>query len=260
MKIRSAAAVASAGLIALAAPAMAAAAPLTGSLGAGSSSSGEQDPADGPILGDDSVGCTLDWTTVSNHTFNEDDVTDVGPEYFVSEELGASGYSALNHWGSQDTMHWRSVVATDRAIDDFALTVTLPAGFDYAKSDVSVSDANDEWFFDSWYKAYHKDVDSNPWPNGQGPDDLDISDPVVHTDGTTTFTVTADDDGTLPAESHFVIIYTGTDGSDVADTISATQHVTGTAVANPGDLPFCSTDIGGVISGSLGSLGSLSAS
>lgn len=255
MKIRSAAALASAGLIALAVPGVAAAAPSAGSLGSLTSSSVQDEPTEGPTSGDDSVGCTIDWNTVSNYTFDADDASNKGWETKVSPDLGSPGISELHHWGTSSETHWRSVVATDRAIEDFSLTVTLPEGYEYDVDEVSVQDDSSSWFW-SWYTDSHPDATENPWKQQLGGDQL-----AIKLTAPSTFTVTAKD-GTLPAHSNFVITYTGTDGQIEDDTITGTQHVTGTAVANPGDLPFCSSDIGGVISGSLGSgpLGSLSAS
>lgn len=257
MKIRSAAAVVSAGLIALALPVSAAAAPLAGSLGSLTSSSGQDEPNDGPTSGDESVGCTIDWNTVSNYTFAADDATNKGWETKVSPDFGSPGISELHHWGDENTAHWRSVVATDRAVDGFTLTVTLPEGYEYSVNDVSVQEDDSSWFW-GWYTDSHPDAGDNPWSDQLKGDELNIEQTQ---DGSSTFTVTVKN-GTLPAHSNFVITFTGTNGQIEDDMVTGTQHVTGTAVANPGDLPFCSSDIGGVISGSLGSgsLGSLSAS
>ncbi|QDQ98334.1 hypothetical protein [Tomitella fengzijianii] len=251
MRIRSAAALASAGIIALAVPAVAAAAPLTGSLGSLGSSAeqapGYELPTSGKHNGDVSTGCTVDWHAATNFALVEGATADLN--VFVSPEFESAGYLRTDKWGDADHMTWRTVAATDRAINDFQLTITLPAEYEYSMSDVTIKPADDPWFAESMQTT-------DRWVTGLGPEDFDVSGPVENADGTFTFTVTAVD-GSLPADSHFVIQY-GADGASTADVITASQHLTGTAIPNEGEGPFCGD---GIFSGSLGSLfggGSLS--
>ncbi len=255
MKIRSAGVLATAALIALAAPAAAYAAPATGSLGSAGSAAeqapGYELPTSGTHDGDNSVGCTVDWHAATNYALDESATADLN--VFVSPEFGSKGYLRTDKWSSPDGMYWRTVAATDRSIDDFSLTVTLPAGYTYDKSDVTIMAADSPWFHDS--------MQTDRWATGLGPDDLTVSDPVANDDGSTTFTVSAVD-GSLPVDSHFVIEYHGVGSPDI-DLITGSQHLTGTAVPLEGEGPFCGDN---PIVGSLeqlfgsGSLGSLSAS
>ncbi|WP_182358016.1 hypothetical protein [Tomitella gaofuii] len=243
MRIRSAAALASAGIIALAVPAVAAAAPLTGSLGSVGSSAAQPTyelPASGKHSGDVSNGCTVDWHAATNFALDSSATADL--DVFVSPEFDSAGYLRTDKWPSSDGMYWRTVAATDRAINDFSLTVTLPAGYAYAQSDVSIKPADDTWFATSMHTT-------DRWVTGVGPDDLNVAGPVENEDGTFTFTITAVD-GSLPADSHFVIEYHGV-GTSSADLIQGSQHLTGTAVPAEGEGPFCGE---GIFSGSLGSL------
>lgn len=253
MKFRSAAALASAGLIALAAPAAAYAAPLSGSLGSAGSAVGQAPeyelPTSGKHDGDNSAGCSVDWHAATNYALDEAATADLN--VFVSPEFESAGYLRTDKWSAPSGMYWRTVAATDRQIDDFTLTVTLPAGYTYDKDDVSIKAAEDPWFGNS--------MQTERWATGLGPDKFDVSGPVTNDDGTATFTITAVG-GSLPVDSHFVIEYFG-EGSPDTDLIVGSQHLTGTAVPLEGEGPFCGDSI---ISGSLeklfGSLGSVSAS
>src|SRR5699024_10690881 len=144
---RSAAALASAGLIALAVPSAAFAAPLTGSLGSAGQAPEYELPTSGKHDGVNSAGCSVVWQAATNYALDAAATADL--DVFVSPEFGSAGYLRTDKWSAPTGMYWRTVAATDRQIDDFTLTVTLPAGYTYDKDDVSIKAAEDPWFGNS---------------------------------------------------------------------------------------------------------------
>ncbi len=194
------------------------------------------DEMPGNGFGDVSTGCTVDWHAATNFALDSSATADL--DVFVSPEFDSAGYLRTDKWGDATHMTWRTVAATDRAINDFPLTVTLPAGYTYDESDVSIKPADDTWFGTS--------MQTDDWATGVGPDDLQVAGPVVNEDGTSTFMITAVG-GSLPADGRL-------------DRRQPAPHRHRGACE--GDGPFCGD---GIFSGSLGSLfgggslGSLSA-
>lgn len=161
VKLRLAAVVASAAIIVSAAPATALASPGPASPWG---SLGELWPGKTKNPENKSKGCGIDWNSSAQMTSTNSKI--LGG---VSPARGDDGVTEVQLWGSPGAPNWRVVVATDHAIKDFQLKVTLPEGYTYAPS---IGAADSPWFAVDELDNRHAPV---PWQNVLGPNDLTVT-------------------------------------------------------------------------------------
>lgn len=185
----------------------------------------------GTVSGNDTSGCSLEWNAESrmdldgvpgydqNLSGQAVDYSNGGFITEVSPTFDDPGLMEIQHWITGTTMFWRIPLASDAAITNGTMTVTLPTGYNYSAGNTGYDYVMDSRTPSDWKTRWATTL-SFPTPTVNG---NVVTVPV-----------------TMPTGSHFAglqITATAPAGTDMHQTFTATARLTGLLTEGSGCEP-----------------------